>query len=238
MEYSRKFGITKDSPALWTEIFLIEYDISLSIDALKAMIDLQNRAYSVLDAELYMKIKSTRRDNGSMNENELEQYIGHLHGIEESILLEMENIQTANQIGAIFSVFENKMKMICEKLKKYFNFDFPKKEGSYIPYYWKILKGFLEEESNQVERYYTPICNKYTTRNVLQHQNNVANKRQFEAFKHLKEIETIEFENEHHIIKIDSRFCEVLLFEINLFFEKLILALKTKTSNIYLTERI
>ncbi|WP_267402106.1 MULTISPECIES: hypothetical protein [unclassified Chryseobacterium] len=234
MQNFRKFGIIPKNEVVWQEIFLIEYDINLSIDALKAMIDLQDKAYSVVDEELYKKMKATRRNNGFMEENELEQYITHLHGIEENILIELDNIQTANQIGAIFSVFENKMKMICEKLKKDFNYQFPKKEGSYIPYFWKILKGFLKEKSVYVEKYYTPIYNKYVIRNILSHQNRVAENKQFEAFKHLEEIETVESENEHYIVRINSQFCEVLLSEINIFFENLILALKARTSNIFM----
>lgn len=230
MQNSRKFGIISENKVVWSEIFLIEYDINLSIDALKAMIDLQGKAYSVVDEELYTKMKSTRRNNGFMDEDELEQYISHLHGIEESILFELENIQIANQIGAIFSVFENKMKMICEKIERNFNYQVPPKKGAYIPYYWKGIKGFVQGESNQLESYYTPIYNKYVVRNVLHHQNRIAEIKQFETFKHIQEIETIEFQNEHHIVKIDSQFCEILLSEIKIFFEKLIDALKNKTS--------
>lgn len=174
MKSSRKFGIKPNNETVWSEIFLIEYDINLSIDALKAMIDLQDKAYSVVDEELYKKMKITRRNNGFMEENELEQYITHLHGIEENILVELDNIQIANQIGAIFSVFENKMKMICEKIERNFNYQFPPKKGAYIPYYWKGIKGFVQGESNQLETYYTPIYNKYVVRNVLHHQNRIA----------------------------------------------------------------
>lgn len=230
MQNSRKFGIIPENKVVWSEIFLIEYDINLSIDALKAMIDLQDKAYSVVDEELYTKMKSTRRNNGFMDEDELEQFISHLHGIEESILFELENIQIANQIGAIFSVFENKMKMICEKIERNFNYQVPPKKGAYIPYYWKGIKGFVQGESNQLESYYTPIYNKYVVRNVLHHQNRIAEIKQFETFKHIQEIETIEFQNEHHIVKIDSQFCEILLSEIKIFFEKLIEVLKKKTT--------
>ncbi|WP_312090599.1 hypothetical protein [Chryseobacterium sp.] len=230
MKSYRKFGIKPNSETVWSEIFLIEYDINLSMDALKTMIDLQNQSLSVINEELYKKMEEIRWNNGFMEENELEQYITHLHGIEEKNLVELYNIQIANQIGAIFSVFENKMKMICEKIERNFNYQVPPKKGAYIPYYWKMIKGFILEESNQLERYYTPIYNKYIVRNILHHQNRIAEGKQYETFKHIQEIETKEFKNEYYIVKIDSKFCEILLSENKIFFEKLIEVLKKKTT--------
>lgn len=230
MENSRKFGITLNNPTPWPEIFWIQYDIDTSIEALKKMIDLQNNSYYDLDEQLFRKIKTTRRTSGFKTEEEVEQYVSHLHGIEESIVAELRKIQVANQINAVFSIFENKLKMICDKLNRDYNFQLPEKKSPYIPYYWKTLQNFLEEGSNQTEKYYTPIYNKYVVRNVLNHQDSIAEKKQYDMFKHIENIMTIESHDKYYIYEIDQSFCSILIDQIEVFFKKLLQTLKEKTN--------
>ena len=230
MENKRKFGIANSNITPWPKIFWIKYDIDISIEALKKMIDLQNNSYYDLDEQLFKKIKATRRTNGFKSEEELEQYVSHLHGIEESIISELRKIQITNQINAIFSMFENKLKMICERLNGDYNLSLPEKKAPYITYYWKALQNFIQKNSAQLEKYFTPIYNKYVVRNVLSHQDSLAEKKQYESFKHLKNIMTIESEDKYYIYEIDKLFCSTLITELELFFKNLLQALEEKTN--------
>lgn len=193
------------------------------------MIELQNNSYHNLEEHLFEKIKATRRNNNFKSEEELEQYVTHLHGIEENIISELNKIQITNQINAVFSIFENKLKMICDRLNRDYNIQLSEKKAPFIPYYWKTLQNFLQESSNQIEKYFTPIYNKYVVRNVLSHQDSIAEKKQYEGFKHIKNIMTIQSKDKYYIYEIDESFCSILVTEIELFFKNLLQALKEKT---------
>lgn len=232
MKESKKLGIKHNIEKTWSQFYSIKFEIDISLDAVKKMISIQNNSLWELDEELDKKIKATSRSSAFETEQELDMYVSHLHGIEESIIVEFGKIQVANHISAIFSIFENKLKSLCDKLDKDFQVEPIEKKGSYIPYYWKILQTFLKDNSKPIEKLYTPIYNKYVVRNVMHHQDGIAKKSQYQMFKHLTNIETLESEETYYIYEISPSFCNTLVTEIELFFRILLAAVKEKTTEL------
>ncbi|SNR77167.1 hypothetical protein [Flavobacterium sp. ov086] len=232
MPAKKKMSFDLNNITKWSDLFYIDFEISIGLDASRKMISMQNESYELIHQELLNKIKATKQENGNMDENDLEAYLGHLYGIEEHTMSELNRILTYNQISGIFSFFENKLKLVCEKLQESFNLEIIVKSNSVILKYWSSLLPFLEEERPYIERLFTPIINRYTVRNVVCHQNCIADQKQFEQFRHEKSITFNDFENKYYIIDIQQEFVSTLLDQVMLFLEQLLKAIKLKTNQL------
>ena len=147
------------------------------------------------------------------------------------IILELNNVQSSSIIVYSFAIFENKLKMICSKIQKDFQFDLlGKKSDSYTSEYWRILKSFSKLKIDTIEKYFTPIKCQMVLRNIIIHQNNVAQPDQFKTIYKLNGLIFNEFENEYYLVNIENIFIEQLIPKLEIFFRELLNILKSETN--------
>ncbi|WP_143394930.1 hypothetical protein [Flavobacterium sp. 2] len=182
--------------------------------------------------DLHLKIKSTERDNGNMDGDMLEQYLDHLYGIEERIASELVRVAGISDVSIVLSVFESKLKVICDRIIADFGGELKSVSNSVIDKYWKFLRDFLGEFIGKVENSYTFIKNTYVLRNVLVHQDAIAKKEQSNSLNGLKNIEIVEFEGNFYVTKIGDKFTDDLADQIESFFIKVFTGLQMKTNEI------
>ena len=217
----------------WAEINWLNFEVSNSIDAIRKLISMQREILKTVQNELHKKIKSTEKENENMDDQMLEQYLEHLYGIEKRMTSELFRITNVSDISTVLSIFESKLKVICDRIITDFGGELSTESNSVIHKHWKFLKIFLGEYLGKVESPYTYIKNTYVLRNVLVHQDSVATKEQFNKINGLKNIELFNFEDKSYIVlKIEDEFIDDLTDRIEMFFIETFKALQLKTNSI------
>lgn len=216
----------------WSEISWLQYETLTSVEAFRNLISMQREIIGRSQHDLHLKIKSTERDNGSMDGDMLEQYLDQLYGIEERIASELVRVAGISDVSIVLSVFESKLKVICDRIIADFGGELKSVSNSVIDKYWKFLRDFLGEFIGKVENSYTYIKNTYVLRNVLVHQDAIAKKEQFNSLNGLKNIEIVEFEGNFYVTKIGDKFTDDLADQIESFFIKVFTGLQMKTNEI------
>lgn len=217
----------------WAEINLLRFETSNSIDAIRKLISMQREMLKTVQNSLHEKIKSSEKENEHMDEEMLEQYVEHLYGMEERMTSELVRVVNVSDISTVLSIFESKLKVICDRIIVDFGGELPTKSNSVIHKYWKFLKDFLGEYLGKVESPYTYIKNTYVLRNVLVHQDSEATKEQFSEISGLKNIDLFNFENQsYYVRKIDDKFIDDLTNRIEVFFIEAFKSLQMKTNSI------
>lgn len=230
----KKFSIDLNNYPKWGEINWIDLEITNSIYALEKLIEVQDEALHQVEDDLLRKIKNTERSNGNLDEMTLDMYVEHLHGIEQRIVLEFERIQDSSQITTIFSIFESKLKLVCDNISSEFQFNpEPKKTNSIIHKHWQFLNSFLDDDIRPLEKHFTPIYNRNVLRNIIVHQNSIADTKQYNELKNFNGISFYEGIDSYHIYEISKTFIRELLALVKLFFELLIKILTQKTNQLW-----
>ena len=227
----KKYHLDLNNSPIWTEFNWIEFEIDNSIEALKKLHQINKEAFNSICNDLESKISKLRNENRTLNVQELEGYTQHLYGLEEQIILELNNVQSSSIIVYSFAIFENKLKMITEKVKKDFEFDLPnKKSDSYTSDYWKILRSFTNSKTNTIEKYFTPLKCQMILRNVIIHQNSFATKDQHKAIHKVKGLTFNEFEEQYFLVNIENVYIEQLVEKIETFFYELLNMIKLEAN--------
>lgn len=230
---AKKITFNLNDHTKWAEINWLNFEISNSIDAIRKLISMNREMLKTVKSELHKKIKFTEKENEKMDEQILEQYLEHLYGIDERMTSELVSITNVSEISTVLSIFESKLKVICDRIIIDFGGELPLESNSVIHKHWKFLKIFLDEYLGKVESPYTYIKNTYVLRNVLVHQDSVATKEQFNKINGLKNIEFFNFEDKsYYVLKIEDKFIDDLTDRIEMFFIETFKALQLKTNSI------
>lgn len=216
----------------WSEINWLRYETLNSIGAVRDLISMQREIIGRANKDLHEKIKSSEKENSEMDGEMLEQYLEHLYGIEERIAGELLHIASVSDVSIVLSIFESKLKVICDRIIRDFGGELPNGSNSVIHKYWKFLSHFLGEFIGKTEKSYTLIKNTYVLRNVLVHQDSIAKKEQFNSLNGLKNIEIVQFEESFYVTKISDKFTDDLADQIESFFTKVFKGLQMKTNEI------
>ena len=216
----------------WTEFNWIHFEILNSLNALNKMIVLQNESFMKVREELDKKIKSAERENGHLKEELMNQYVDRLYGVEDKIIYELELIQDSSQVTTTFSIFESKLKLICDKINSSFNFKITDKTKSYNQKYWNYLKAFIGNDISSLENQFKEIKKLSVVRNIIVHQNLIATKNQYEKIKNINELNFIDSNNLYYLYSIDLAFINSLISKISKFFNELLSHLKIKTNQL------
>lgn len=227
----KKYSLDLNNFPVWPEFNWIEFEVDNSIEAVKKLHIINKNAFNTICHDLENKISKLRDENKTLNVQELEQYTHHLYGLEEQIILELNNVQSSSIIIYSFAIFENKLKMISEKVQRDFKFVLSaRKSDSYTSDYWKILKSFTKLKTNTVEKYFTPIKCQMILRNIIIHQNSIATKNQYKAIHKVPGLTFNEFEEQYYLVNIENIFIEQLVEKIEIFFQELLSIIKLETN--------
>lgn len=177
---------------------MLNFETSNSIDAIRNLISMQREILKTVQSVLHKKIKFTEKENQNMDDQMLEQYLEHLYGIEKRMTSELFRITNVSNISTVLSIFESKLKVICDRIITDFGGELSIESNSVIHKHWKFLKMFLGTYLGKVESPYTYIKNTYVLRNVLVHQDSVARKEQFNKINGLKNIELFNFDEKSY----------------------------------------
>ena len=236
---NKKLDINLNDFPEWSEINWINFEIDNTIDALRKSIEINQNSFNEICNDLELKISKLRKDNNNLNHQELDGFIEHLHGLEERIIVELNEVQNSSTVIYAFAIFENKLKMITEKIKNEFEFQLPTRQGdSYVSNYWKILKSFLEVEIDPIEKNYTKLKNQMVLRHVIIHQNNMLKDNQHKTLSRVKNIKLNEVDGNHYLVNIENIYLETLVVLVTTFFKELIIILTHHTNKIYKERRL
>lgn len=225
------FNFTVNDIPKWAEFDWIDIEITNSIFALDNLFSLQNKSFATVKSDLDERIKKVELTNSEMNLQDLNSYKNHLFEIEESVTYEINRAQQFSQILILFSIFESKLKMICDKIQKDFGITLEnQKSNSVILKHRKFLESFLENEYKEVGKLFTKIHNQYKIRNIITHQNGIANKNQYKLLMNIETINFSLFEGHYYLLIPDNNFIKELLLLIKKFFFELLKVLKLKTN--------
>lgn len=228
-----KFSFDLNNFPKWHEFNWIDFEISNSFFALKRLIILQNESFIQIREELDKKIKATERENGNLEEEQVYQYVEYLHGAEDRIINELEIIQDSSQITTAFSIFESKLKLICDKINHSFNFNFEDlKTKSYTEKHWNYIKAFIENDILSTQNKFLEIKNLSVIRNIIVHQNLIATIKQYNRVKTIDSLNFNEFNNSYYLFSIDLTFINELISKMEIFFEELLNKLEYRTNQI------
>lgn len=230
---AKKFTFNLNDYPKWAEINWLRFETSNSIDAVRKLISMQREMLKTVQNELHEKIKAAEKENESMEEEMLGQYLEHLYGMDERMTSELVRVTNVSDISTVLSIFESKLKVICDRIIEHFGGELPTESNSVIHKHWKFLKDFLGGHLGKTESPYTYIKNTYVLRNVIVHQDSEASKEQFNKINGVKNIELVNFENQtFYIKKIDDKFIDDLTDRIDVFFIEAFKSLQMKTNSI------
>ncbi|NRT13568.1 hypothetical protein, partial [Flavobacterium sp. 14A] len=77
---------------------------------------MQREILKTVQSVLHKKIKFTEKENQNMDDQMLEQYLEHLYGIEKRMTSELFRITNVSNISTVLSIFESKLKVICDRI--------------------------------------------------------------------------------------------------------------------------
>lgn len=215
----------------WAEFNWIQFEIDNSIEALKKLYQINKDAFNTICHDLEDKVGRLRNNNAKLDAQELHDYTQHLYGLEEKTILELNNVQNSSIIIYVFAIFENKLKLISDKIQIDFKYEIAKqKSDSYTSEYWKTLKSF-SNKIGVIEKYLTPIKNQMILRNIIIHQNSIATANQYKTIGKLKGLTFNEFEGQHYLINIECSFIDQLIPRLEIFFKELLSILKSETND-------
>ena len=230
---AKKHKFNYNNSPKWSEINWIRLETSNSVDSLKKLISFQRLMFVAYQDDLLERVKVTEIGNNNLTEEELHQYIDHMHGMEERMSIELERIINVSEISTILAVFESKLKIICDKIILEFGGQLPEKSNSVIHKHWKFLKNFLGDQIGKTETSYTYLKNVYVLRNILVHQDSILTEAQYLKIKDLKNIEIIKYDNEMICVKkVEYNFVDNLVDNLEIFFVQSINSLHNRTNSI------
>lgn len=216
----------------WADINWLRFETLNSIDAIRKLISMQREMLKTVQNDLHEKINSTEKENEKMDKQTLEQYVEHLYGMEERMTSELVRVVNVADISTVLSIFESKLKVICDRIIADFGEELPAESNSVIHKHWKFLRDFLGEHLGKAESPYTYIKNTYVLRNILVHQDSEAEKKQFKSISGLKNIELVNLDQGYYVRTIDDKFIDDLTDRIELFFVEAFKSLQIKTNAI------
>ncbi len=216
----------------WNEFNWIKYEIDNSLEALRKLHEINKNAYDEIYFDLEEKISRLKEDNKDLSQEDLSHFIQHSYGIDEQIVLELDMVQKSSLIIYAFAIFENKLKILTEKIKKDFKINISsKKSNSYTSDYWRILRCFSELNIISIEKFFISLKCQMIIRNIIVHQNNILNIKQYKNIRRFNGLTFNEFEDNFFLVKIENEFIEQLILEIELFFSQLLLIIKYESNN-------
>lgn len=245
------FNFTANDMPKWAEFGSIEMDVTNTIYALENLFSLQNESFITIDKELEQKIYKTKQANNEMSQQDLDA----LFDLENSITKELNRSQQFSQVLILFSIFESKLKLICDTIQKDFGESledqksilayfknvkftkrFPyfkmksKKSNSDILKYRNYLVLFLDDKFKDVEKVFNSIYMQYQVRNIIAHQNGIADIKKYKQLKGIRTISFCNFEESYYLSIPDNNFISELMTLIKKFFLELLKVLKFKTN--------
>lgn len=210
----------------WGELYYLTYELDINLSSIKESISYNNKL--ILDKRQELKeaiekdeyLKSDERE-----EYKAQYYHQHFEHAERAIG-DLENTLYHSSILTIFSVFEGKMKYLCEliesetqsKLKhtdlKSNNGDF----GQFIKYLTSVF-GLTQTKSDS----YTQTISKFkTVRNKIAHQNNKISSSELKSIGTLKNIKIESYSDSHKILISSSAFQIELIDTIDKYYQELV----------------
>jgi hypothetical protein len=249
------FNFTANDMSKWAEFGWIEMDITNTKYALENLFSLQDENVKKVKSNLDERVREEEKANSKLSEQDLETYISHLFDIEKTVAYEINRAQQFSQVLIMFSIFESKLKLVCDTIQKDFGESledqksileyfknvkftkrFPyfkmksKKSNSDILKYRNYLVLFLDDKFKDVEKVFNSIYKQYQVRNVIAHQNGIADIKKYKQLKDIKTISFCPFKESYNLSIPDNNFISELMTLIKKIFLKLLEVLKLKTN--------
>lgn len=221
------FNFTANDMPKWIEFAWIDDEITNTIYALENLFSVQDKSFITIDKELKQKIYETKQANNEMSEQDLDT----LFDLENSITKELSRAQQFSQVLILFSIFESKLKLICDKIEEDFEISLESiKATNDIVKYRNYLVLFLDDKFKDVEKVFNCIYKQYQVRNIIAHQNGIADLKKYKQLKDIKAISFCPFKDSYNLSIPNNNFIGELLTLMKKFFLELLKVLKLKTN--------
>lgn len=217
-----EYGYGKNFGYSWDYLSCIEMTIELEINAIRKIIDSNEKVINEINADFKKKIQEDA-DLIGINDRHYESYVySQKYMYDEFLNSEIVSQQINSICFTIFSVFENNLTEICEKIKNEFNIDenFKKEEGEND---LERRFNYLEKRSklplDSIKPSFEKLNEQKFARNKLYHNNGKVSE---ENKKKLKIVDGLMFKKETNLIVIRTDYLNYLLTNMEDFFIKLI----------------
>lgn len=220
-----KFDLNKLSKR-WPTLFYHEFEIDNAIEAYQRLNKTQEESLKYSKEKLDLTIDECRASNAQMDPIDLDQFLQHLYYSDEQIIETLQKLQRYSLVVSIFAFFEGKLKDICENIEIEFVFeikidDLDRSKGD-LPRYWTYLKKVFGIDCSSVEPQFTPINQCKIVRNILTHQNGIANSSQIKRIPKVPGLNVKIFEGGGLIYLEEYIFIDYLLKKAHNFFNLLL----------------
>lgn len=210
----------------WGELYYLKYELDINLSSIKESISYNSKLVLDKRQELKEAIEKDEYLKSDEKEEFKAQYYYHHFEHAERAIDDLENTLYHSSVLTIFSVFEGKMKYLCEliedetksKLKhtdlKSNNGDF----GQFIKYLTSVF-GFTPKKSDS----YTQTISKLkTVRNKIVHQNNKISSSEIKSIGTLQNIKIESYSDSHRILISSSAFLIELIDTIDKYYQELV----------------
>ena len=209
----------------WTELHYLTYELNISLSSIKESISNNTQLIRGKRQELKDAIEKDEYLNSYEKEEFKAQYYNqHFEHAEKSIN-DLENTLHHSCILTIFSVFEGKMKYLCELIEdetkskvKHTDLKSNGDFGQFIKYLTSVF-GMTPTKS---ESYSQTISNYKTVRNKIAHQNNKISSSELKRIRTLENIRIESYSDSHKILISSSAFLIQLTETVDKYYQELV----------------
>ncbi|MEZ4941820.1 MAG: hypothetical protein R3D58_13150 [Saprospiraceae bacterium] len=215
----------------WNALFSEEVEIGLGIDALKMLIDSQEKSWDAINKKLDDAIKNDEFLNGL--DDELKgSYFTQIYEYELMMLSKLKMAQRHFSCLSIFSFFEGRLKALYTKIENEHNLNPILNNRPGISDYWGYLTKQYKIDKNEIEPLYTPIKQQQFVRNCIAHNDSYFSKKDINEIFLMNGLRTITVGEFYQLEIYSSDYLLNLLDKMSTFFNKLLRAIDDRYKEI------
>ena len=218
----------------WDELYYIELENEIGVDAFKKLIT--NQEESLLSTQTKFKdlIKSDK-ELASLEDIDKGSYYRASYEREEIAIEELQRQQRYSICLSVFSFYEGRLKSICNQIEKKFNFKIKINDlnsNDDLMKYWNYLEKVFEINTDKISSLFTPIKQQKIVRNIIAHQEGIANEDQLKKINIINGLGIKKFGLDHQIQIVEISYLFFLIEKITLFFKELLLSIDVRHKEI------
>ena len=216
----------------WGELYYIKLENEIGIEAFKLLNSNQENALLSIKDKFRANLKNDEAFS-SLEESEKGNYYSQMYEIEELAIKELQRQQRYSICLSIFSFFEGRLKAVCNKIERNFNFKIKIEDlngNDDLLRYWNYLEKVFEMEMDSLMPNFTPIKQNKNIRNIIAHHEGYANVRQKQKMEMSNGLSLKETGDLFRIQIDKSEYINYLLVKMEGFFEKMLSSIDKRYS--------
>lgn len=223
-----------NSAYYFEELLQIEIYFEITIHAIRSILKEQGLVIDKMKSLLNETLESDEFLKNLEGEYK-SSYINQIYVVEKSVIDEIKLHQLSSLCLLIYSVIEGRLKKICERLETVYPSKIKIKDLASkgdLDRYWKYLTKVFEIDISGVQRFYTPLNQQKTVRNILAHRGGEFNTNQEKDITLVEGLQILNFEDNCSYLSINENYIEFLLNKSSHFVDALLKAIDIRYKEI------